>query len=185
VSRLAAVAILVASVSCGGKLPPPKRRVIEEDLGGWTFARYQKAVDVEVFVPRNAGVAHAASYRSDEAARRGIITDADVVNAIVTEYQTADGVETALTQFARRLAQESGYAVDEASVEGQRVFRIGGHGESWVLWSSGRYVVKIGGRGREKIPSDMVKEYGRRYPSRVKRGALDGPLPEAEETSRK
>jgi hypothetical protein len=176
--RRALALSIVVGVACGGRLPPPKRRVIESDIEGWTFARYQKAVDVEVYVPRNTAVAHAASYRLEEAARRGVITDADVVNAIVSEYQDRAGVDVAVTRFARRLAQESGYTVDESTIGGQRVFRVNGHGEAWAFWSSGRYVVKIGGRGREKIPGEVVKEYGRRYPSRVKRGALDEPLPD-------
>ena len=179
-----ALSILLA-VACGGRLPPPKRRVIESDIEGWTFARYQKSVDVEVYVPENTGVAHAASYRLEEAARRGVITDADVVNAIVTEYERRDGVEVAVIRFARRLAQESGYTVDESKVGGQRVFRVGGHGEAWAFWSSGRYVVKIGGRGRERIPGEVIEEYGRRYPSAVKRGALDEPLPEEDEPPKK
>jgi hypothetical protein len=171
-------AVCLTTLACGGRLPPPKRRVIETDIEGWTFARYQKAVDVEVWVPRNLGTAHAASYRLEEAARRGIITDADVVNAVVTEYQNRTGVDAALLRFARRLAQESGYTVDEAKLGGQQVFRVNGHGEAWAFWSSGRYVVKVGGRGRDRIPGEVVEEYGRRYPSVVKRGALDGPVEE-------
>ena len=176
--------IVVAIASgCGGRLPPPKRRVIEADIEGWTFARFQKAVDVEVYVPRNTGVAYAASYRLEEAARRGMLSDSDVVNAIVTEYRGHSGVVAAVIRFARRLAQESGYTVDEGTLGGQRVFRVSGHGEAWALWASGRFVVKVGGRGRAQVPGVVVEEYGRRYPSVVKEGALDAPLPVEEAES--
>jgi len=175
------VVLVGLALGCGGRLPPPKRRVIEGDIEGWTFARFQKAVDVEVYVPKNTAVAYAASYRLEEAARRGVLTDADVVNAIVTEYEGKTGVVAALVRFARRLAQESGYTVDEGKLGDQRVFRVSGHGEAWALWASGRFIVKVGGRGRGQVPGIVVEEYGRRYPSGVKEGALDAPLPEEED----
>lgn len=170
------IAGLLFAGACGGTLPPPKRRVLEEDVGGWRFRRYQHVVDVEVYLEGNPAVAHTASYVRDEAERRGRLGEGDVASAFVTEYRYEKGVARALVRFARRLAQEAGYQVEEERIGGQRVFRVVGPGESWAFWASGRYVVKIGGRGLEKVPSSLVSAYGRRYPSQLRDGALDGPI---------
>lgn len=175
---LAVILALQAAVACGGTLPPPKRRVIEGEVADYNFRRYQHVLDIEVFVKDNPAKAHTASYVRAAAERRGRISDADVVSAFVTEYRDKAGVAGGLIKFARRLAQESGYLVEEAKLGGQRVFRVSGHGEAWVFWSSGKYVVKVGGRGVEKVPPGIVKAYGRRYPSRIRDGALEAPLEE-------
>jgi hypothetical protein len=161
-------------------LPPPKRRVIEADLGGWHFRRYQRTVDVEVYVPNNPALAHTASYVRVDAEKTGRLREGDVASVFVTEYERDKGVSGSLVRFARRLAQEAGYVVDEDEIGRQRVFKVVGHGEAWAFWSSGRYVVKVGGRGLDTVPSGLVSEYGRRYPSRVKDGALDEPEAEVE-----
>ena len=36
--------------------------------------------------------------------------------------------------------------------------------EAWAFWASGRYIVKIGGRGVRKVPSGLVKRYSAIYP---------------------
>ena len=164
--------------ACGGQLPPPTRRVIESDVGGWHFRRYQRTVDVEVYVQDNPAVAHTASYARVEAEKAGRLNEGDVASVFVTEYQRDKGVGGALVRFARRLAQEAGYVVEETELGGQRVLRVIGHGEAWAFWSSGKYVVKVGGRGLDKVPGGIVEAYGERYPSRVKEGALDEPEPE-------
>lgn len=173
------LAILMLSlVACGGTLPPPQRRVIENDLGAWRFRRYQHVVDVEVWVEGNPAVAHTASYVRDEAEKSGRITDQDVVNAFVTEYKREAGVTAALVRFARRVALESGYVVEEREIEGVRVVAIRGHGETWTFWPSGRFVVKVGGRGLAEVPGRLIEAYAERYPSRLREGALDAPLDE-------
>lgn len=164
--------VLVAA-GCGGATQVPRRRVIEGDLSGWAFRRYQHVLDVEVFVPGNAAQAHTASYVRAAAERRGALADGDIVSAFVTEYAATKGVQKALVRFARRLAQESGYAVEEAKVGGQRILGVSGHGEAWAFWSSGKYLIKVGGRGLAKVPADLVEGYGERYPSSVKAGSLD------------
>jgi hypothetical protein len=176
------VALLCALLgACGGTLPPPKRRVLESDLGGWRFRRYQEVVDVEVYVEGNAARAHTASYVSMEAERRGPpLREQDVINAFVTEYAKPDGVRPALVRFARRLARESGYTIEEDEIGGQQVLRVEGHGETWAFWASGKYVVKVGGRGVKTVPGNVVKQYGRRYPSKLTDGELDRSLEEGE-----
>lgn len=172
-ARLGVLLGVVLAWGCGAAAGVPKRRVIEADLEGWSFRRYQHVLDVEVFVPGNAAQAHTASYVRSAAERRGSLADGDIVSAFVTEYAGPKGVARALVRFARRLAQESGYAVDEARVGGQRVLGVAGHGEAWAFWSSGKYLVKVGGRGLAKVPAGLVEGYGTRYPSGVAAGALD------------
>jgi hypothetical protein len=135
-------------------------------------------VDVEVWVPDNRATAHTASYARASAEQRGRLEEGDVASAFVTEYERPPGVLRAVVKFARRLGQESGYVVEEHELGGVRVITIVGHGEAWALWGSGKYVVKVGGRGLASVPSDLVEAYGERYPSDLSSGVLEGPLPD-------
>ena len=162
---------------CGGHPPRPKRGVVEADLGAWKFRRFQPVLDVEVWVENNKAEAYTASYIADDAEKRGHIEDKDVVNVFVTRYEKDDGVLRETVKLARRLAAEAGYQVDESKIGGARALTINGHGESWVMWAAKRHVVKVGGRGRDNVPSSVVASYADRYPSLVPGGALEGPLP--------
>lgn len=177
--RRAVVVAVVALVAaaCGGPGGPPTRGVLEHDLDGWRFRRYQRLLDVEVWVPDNPAVSHTASYARAAAEKRGAVAAADVVSAVVTRYQGDAGIDRALVRFVRRLARDASYRVEEAVVEDVRLFRVAGGGEAWVMWASPRHVVKLGGRGLASVPDDVVEIYGERYPSRLVAGALDGPLP--------
>ena len=170
-------AFAALAIACGGPDTPPARGVIENDLDGWTFRRYQSVLDVEVWVPNNRAVAHTASYARKEAEKRGRLSEQDVVSAFVTRYQNEVGIERALVKFVRRLAQESGYRVEEREIGDVRLVAISGAGETWALWPSRRHVVKIGGPGRRDVPESVIEAYGERYPSELKAGALDAPLP--------
>ena len=83
-------------------------------------------------------------------------------------------MQLALVKFARRLAMESGYQVEERKVGGQRVFEVGGHGEVLVVLGV-EAVRRQGrrGRGLPAVPEDVVSFYGKRYPSQLAEGALD------------
>lgn len=175
---VAIVTIIVLGVSgCGGRPPVPRRGVVEGDVGGWKFRRFQPVLDVEVWVADNKAEAFTASYVRDEAERRGRIGDGDVVSVFVTRYELDRGVLRETVKLARRLAQESGYVVDEGSVAGVRSVSIVGHGEAWVMWAAGKHVVKVGGRGRDDVPKGVVEAYGERYPSVMPGSVLEGPLP--------
>jgi hypothetical protein len=150
---------------------------MEDDVGSWKFRRYQQVLDIEVWVYENEAVAYTASYVRGSAEKRGRLEEGDVVNAFVTRYDSDDGVLRSVVKFARRLAQEQGYVVEEKGIGGVRVIHISGHGEKWALWSSKRHVVKIGGRDVDDVPGDLVKSYAKRYPSRIAGGILEGPLP--------
>ena len=174
---LASIGAAVGVSGCGGRPPVPRRGVVEGDVGGWKFRRFQPVLDVEVWVVDNKAEAFTASYVRDEAERRGRIEDRDVVSVFVTRYEQERGVLRETVKLARRLAQESGYAVDEGKVGGVRAVTISGHGESWVMWAAGKHVVKVGGRGREDVPAGVVEAYGDRYPSVMPGSVLEGPLP--------
>lgn len=166
------------SVACGGKPPVPKRLVVESDVGGWRFRRFQgPLLDIEVWVDGNKGEAYSASYITATSEKQGRIEDQDLVNVTVTRYERPDGVVRETVKLVRRLAAEKGYQVTEKKIEGVRALAIAGPNETWVMWPSGNYVVKVGGQGRENVPESMVESYGDRYPSQLPGGALEGPLP--------
>lgn len=167
---------LTGGSGCGGAERPPPRGVIENDVGGWSFRRYQSVLDVEVWVSENRAVAHTASYARKEAEKRGRLRDDDVVSAFVTRYDSDEGIDRALVQFVRRLSSESGYRVEERSVDGVRLIEVRGAGEVWATWPSARHVVKIGGPRRAAIPEALIAAYGKRYPSHLAEGALEAPL---------
>jgi len=166
--------------ACGGTPPPPARGILDSDLGSWKYRRSQQLLDIEVWVPKNKAVAFTASYVYREALKRGRVADRDVANVFVTRYESNTGVKRALVKFARRLAQEAGYVVEEKRLGGARVFVLEGHGEKWATWASKGHVIKVGGRGIDAVPGDVVKRYAERYPSRLESGLLEGPLPPAE-----
>jgi len=173
--RLLLVVVLIAS--CGGKPPVPKRGVVEGDLGSWKFRRFQPVLDVEVWVEGNKAEAYTASYVTESAENAGKVEDKDIVNVFVTRYEREDGVVRETVKLARRLAAEQGYQVDENKIGGARALSITGNGEAWVMWPAKKHVVKVGGRGRENVPSSMVESYADRYPSQLPGGSLEGPLP--------
>ncbi|MGE0872004.1 MAG: hypothetical protein AB7P03_25825 [Kofleriaceae bacterium] len=160
----------------------PKRLVVESDLGSWKFRRFQgPLLDVEVWISGNTGEAYSASYITREAEARGRIEDKDLVNVTVTRYEKSAGVVRETVKLVRRLAQEKGYQVDENKFGDVRALEIVGPGEAWVMWPSQTYVVKVGGQGRDSVPSSMIESYGERYPSQLPGGSLEGPLPDGPE----
>jgi hypothetical protein len=169
---------VVAGLGCGGHPPIPKRWVVEGDLGGWKFRRFQgPLLDVEVWVEGNKAEAYSASYITAEAEKRGRIEDKDLVSVVVIHYQSPDGVVRAAAKFARRLAADGGYQVEEDKIAGARTLTVVGRGEAWVIWPSNQHIVKVGGRGRTDVPKSMVASYVDRYPSQLPGGALEGALP--------
>jgi hypothetical protein len=172
------LAWLIGAAGCGGAPPIPARGVVEADLEGWKFRRFQgPLLDVEVWVEGNRAEAFSASYITASAEARGKIADADLVNVFVTRYARPDGVVRATVKLARRLAAEGGYQVEEGKIAGTRALTIVGRGEAWVMWPSNKHVVKVGGRGRTDVPKAMVETYADRYPSQLPGGSLEGALP--------
>ena len=178
VGFVALIALAIAlAIGCGPPPKPPERGVLERNIESWNFRRYQKLLDVEIWVAKNRAVGHTASYVHNQAEKEGRVRADDVVNAFVTRYRQHGGVLRALVKFARRLGQEGGYVVDEDNLGGVQLITVNGNGETWVLWTSRRHIVKVGGRGIDAIPEDVIEAYGERYPSVIAEGVLDGPLP--------
>lgn len=175
---IAGIVVAAALAACGGRPPPPPRGVIEGDVGDWKFRRYQEVLDVEVWVDGNRAQAYTATYARGAAEKINKLTDQDIATAFVTRYERPDGVLRETVKFVRRLAQESGYTVEEAKLGGVRVVTITGHGEAWALWAAAGHVIKIGGHGRTDVPESLVDSYGARYPSQLTGDVLEGPLPE-------
>jgi hypothetical protein len=174
--RLLLLVVLLAS--CGGRPPVPKRLVVEADVGSWKFRRFQgPLLDIEVWVDGNKGEAYSASYITASSEKVGHITDKDLVNVTVTKYERKDGVVRETVRLVRRLAAEKGYQVNEKKTKGVRALSITGPNETWMMWPSGNYVVKVGGQGRESVPDAVIASYGDRYPSQLPGGSLEGPLP--------
>ena len=170
--------VLILWAACGGHPPPPKRGVVEADLGSWKYRRYQSVLDIEVWVEGNKAEAYTASYVAEAAEKRAqCCDDKDVVNVFVTRYEKEDGILRETVKLARRLAAEGGYQVEETKISGARALSINGHGEAWVMWPAKKHVVKVGGRGRDNVPDAMVSSYVARYPSTLPGGVLEGPLP--------
>lgn len=177
VQRILAIAIVLSLSGCGHHPPPPPRGVVEGDLGDWRFRRYQEVLDVEVWIDGNRGVAYTATYARGDAEKINHLTDQDIATAFVTRYDSDDGVLRETVKFIRRLAQESGYDVEEKKLGGVRVVMITGHDEAWAMWAAPKSVVKIGGHGRADVPASLVSSYGERYPSQLGDDVLEGPLP--------
>ena len=184
--RVASLGLLLILWGCGGHPPPPKRGVVEGDLGSWKYRRYQSVLDIEVWVEGNKAEAYTASYVAEDAEKRArCCDDKDVVNVFVTRYEKDDGILRETVKLARRLAAEGGYQVEETKISGARALSINGHGEAWVMWPSKKSVVKVGGRGRDSVPESMVASYVARYPSVLPGGSLEGPLPGGPEPAQK
>jgi hypothetical protein len=178
-----ACACAVILAACGGSPRPPARGVLESNVSSWRFRRYQKLLDVEIWVPGNPAVGHTATYVRKEAERAGRIRQEAIASAFVTRYEQERGVLRAMLELVQRLKGDAGYEVEVQSPGGILVISITGQGESWALWYSRGHVIKIGGRGLEAVPEDLVEAYGERYPSRLQNDVLDRPLPPEEEVA--
>lgn len=176
---LAAVAAAFL-VACGGA-SVPERGVLESNLDSWRFRRYQKLLDVEVWVPGNAAVGHTATYVRKDAERAGRLEAGDLASAFVTRYDDDRGILRALLEFVQRLDDDAGYEVGMRSLGGVDVISVTGQGEAWALWYADRHVIKVGGRDLFEVPEELVERYGERYPTRLDSGSLDRPLPPEEE----
>ena len=172
-----ACACAVILAACGGSPRPPARGVLESNVTSWRFRRYQKLLDVEIWVPGNPAVGYTATYVRKDAERAGRIRQETIASAFVTRYEQDRGVLRAMLELVQRLKGDAGYEVEVQSPGGVLVISITGQGESWALWYSRGHVIKVGGRGLESVPEDLVEAYGERYPSRLQNDVLDRPLP--------
>ena len=168
--------------ACGGAPEPPRRGVLESNVASWRFRRYQKLLDVEVWVPDNPAVGHTGTYVRKDAEREGRVAPETIASTFVTRYEQDRGILRALVEFVQRLENDAGYEVEIQSPGGVVVISITGQGESWALWYSREHIIKVGGRGLASIPEELVEAYGERYPSRLTNDVLDRPLPPEDST---
>jgi hypothetical protein len=171
---LASFALMLAA--CGPKLPP--RYVIEKDVGPFQYRRYQRVLDVELPIAGNPAVGHTATY-----VRSG--STLALAPAFVTVYAHAKG----LTETVRaRLRAMSSYTFDLYESSGEHMFRLrGDSGDAWLLWVSGKHLIKLGvPEGEAEVPEEIVEAYLGFYPSdlddkgHAKRGAESAGAPAAE-----
>jgi len=146
---------LLAAIGCGSSLPA--RYVIERDLDGYAFRRYQKSLDVDLPVESNAAEGHSAAYLK----RSG--QSVDIVTAFVTVYTRPQ----ALTADVRgHLESLPGYKLQTEERFGQYVWVLRAGGEpSYVVWPSGRFLVKLGAKAVPGMPEDLAEAYAALYPS--------------------
>ena len=155
---------VVLLAACGPSSTLPRRRVVEADIGGWWFRRYQHVKDVEIGIQGNPADAHTAVYARDSAVKAATVAESDVAVVFVTQYKTRKGVSGALASLMELLSTDEGYKVAKKEIGGRRVMTVSQGDEAWAFWASGRYIVKIGGRGVRKVPSGLVKRYSAIYP---------------------
>lgn len=142
-------------LACGPKLPP--RGVLEKDLEGYKFRRYQQVLDVELAFAGNPAVGHTATYV------RGGKT-VHVAPVFITVYQRGAGLTEGVRQ---RLRNMMGYTFDITKTHGEYVYRMRGDSkDSWLLWPSGHVLVKLGAPdGESEVPEELIEAYLEAYPS--------------------
>lgn len=157
--RLALSAVLVLASAIAGCGPSyPTRYVVERDVGHMSYRRYQQVLDVEFPVQGNDAVGHTATY-----VRRSERGEPPYVNVFVTVYDHP----ASLTAEVRHQVQSlESYDVAVQDVGGGRAWRLdGGTGDRWVVWVSGRFVVKIGGNASDELTREVIEQYMGVYPS--------------------
>jgi len=166
------VALLAISSGCATQRPP--RYVIESDVAGYHYRRYQKVLDIEVPIPENPAIGHTATYvQSGESPK--------ALPVFVTAYERGPGLGESVRQ---RLRSMEDYTLDVRKLSHENVWQLRGEsGDVWLLWISGKELVKIGAPdGEPQVPPAVAKAYLELYPSdldrkgRMKRGA-DGAGP--------
>jgi hypothetical protein len=150
------LSLLTALITaCGPKLPP--RYVLERDLGSYKFRRYQQVLDVELPIAGNEAVGHTATYvRGGHTIR--------VAPVFVTVYQKGAGLTESVRQSLRGM---QGYTFDISRLGGAHVYRMRGEGgDSWLVWVSGKQLVKLGApEGEKEVPEELLESYLDQYPS--------------------
>ena len=157
-SRAAAVLALCA-LGCGPSIPT--RYVLERDVDGWSYRRYQRVLDVEVAIEGNPAVGHTATYVQRPGRTERAVPFA---NVFVSVYERPAGLAAEVRRQVRELAS---YEVEVRELAGGRVFYLdAGPGDRWALWVSGRHVVKVGASdAADDVPAAIVGAYMSIYPS--------------------
>lgn len=147
--------LLLLLAACGSDLPA--RYVIERDLAGLRYRRYQKTVGVEFVIPGNPAEGHTAAYLRRSGPQVAVAT------AFVTVYARAGALAA---EVHDRIDDLGRYKVTVEELGGAYAFVLdGGPDERWAVWISDRYVVKLGAPEGEDFPPALLDEYMDLYPS--------------------
>ena len=146
--------------ACGPSLPP--RYVVEADVDEFAYRRYQRVLDVEVPVAGNPAEGHTATY----VARRRDGAEVVFATAFVTVYEAAPSLTA---EVRERLQELASLELRTVRTHRANVWRLEGDETRWVLWVSGRHVVKLGGPPGEEVPDALLRRYLSLYPSDLAR----------------
>jgi hypothetical protein len=154
--RIAISVAITALLGCSNTLPP--RYVIERDLDGFIYRRYQKTLDIELAIAGNEATGHTATYL-----RRGRGKRVAVATAFVTVYAHAASLTA---EVGERLMALERYQKSVQKLGGGYVWMLdAGESERWALWVSNRHVIKLGAPAGEALPDAIAKAYMDSYPS--------------------
>jgi hypothetical protein len=150
--------LIAACVLCACGSDLPGRYVIERDLDGFKYRRYQKTLGIEVPIDGNEAVGHTATYLKREPSDR-----VAVATAFVTVYAHAKSLAAEARDRFRAL---EGYHFSVIELSGDNVWLLdGGENERWVAWVSGQHLVKLGAPEGEELPEAIADAYLALYPS--------------------
>jgi len=151
---LTVLALLALLAACAPTLP--SRLVVEHDLGPYSYRRYQRTLDVEFVVAGNAAVGHTATYVRRHGDHPLLAT------AFVTVYDHAAGLSAELLE---RLEHLGTYDRSVVRVSGDWVHKLSAGDETWLIWTSGSHIVKLGAPSGREMPEDVTDTYLDLYPS--------------------
>jgi len=148
----------VWGLSCGTTLP--RRYVVEENLGEFSYRRFQRMAQAELPLPDDPGQGYTAAYIRHR--DTGPVT---LSTAFVSVYRKEEGLEA---KIRKQLDNLEGYSHRDIELEGEHVIEVhGAPEESWILWISGRHVIKLSAPSQASIPEAMLERYFELYPSDV------------------
>lgn len=144
---------LATTLACGTTLPA--RYVVERDVEDLRYRRYQHVLDIEFRIEGNPAEGHTAAYLG-----RGDATA--TATAFVTVYERAPSLAAEVREQVEELASYDAGVVERS---GDYVWELRSGGGTWLLWVSGRYLVKLGGPEGDDVPEALVDAYVDLYPS--------------------
>ncbi len=149
------VGIFLLIGGCAASLP--SRYVVEDDLGAWSYRRYQRILDIEFPLPGTSAEGHTATYIRR---RKGTIP---VATAFVTLYKNPASLAAHVRDRVQSLVT---YDAKIKRMRGQNVWWLDGGDQKWAMWISGPFLVKLGApRGADELPDVLLATYLARYSS--------------------
>lgn len=147
-----AIVLSFVAIAAGCSSQLPVRYVIERDVDGLVYRRYQKTLDVEIAVDGNEATGHTATYL-----RKGRGKRVAVATAFVTVYEHPASLSA---EVRERLMALERYKLTVQKLSGGYAWVLdAGPGERWALWVSGRQLIKLGAPQGEVIPEALAGAY--------------------------